>query len=112
MLRNMLLLIVRFRVAALNGVKSDLGWRWRSHHLPQNVGDRPDLTVMQLDRFRQPRQLLGELARRCQQSSQAHEGAHDFDIDASSGSRAKNAAEHGDAMFRENAGRLSLAAPT
>src|SRR5262245_11621721 len=112
MLCNMLRLIVCFRVAALNCVKSHLARSWRSHHLAQNVGDSPDLTVVQLDRFRQPRQLLGELARRCQQSSQTHEGAHDLDIDASSGSRAQNAAEHGDAMLRENAGRLSLAAPT
>ena len=52
------------------------------HHPLQDVGDRPDLVIMELHRFGEASQLLDQLAGRRQQTAQADEGPHDGDIDA------------------------------
>lgn len=80
------------------------------HHPLEDVGDRPDLVIMELHRFCEASQLLDQLAWRRQQTPQANEGPHDGDVDVHRRRRAEDAGEHRDAMLGEDPRRRPAAA--
>jgi hypothetical protein len=80
-----------------------LGHGWRGHELADGVEDRFELGVV----FSlQVGQLESQLGVGEEHFTQAHEGAHDGDVDLHGPPAAQDAGEHGDTLFREGVGAV------
>ena len=76
----------------------------------EDLNDRLNLFVVQLNGLGQSRELLDQFARRGHQAAQTHEGPHDLDIHPHGRGRPQYAGEHGDPVFGEDPGGISQAA--
>src|SRR5260221_14246909 len=94
---------MKSNVALLSG-----GWR-RGHQLANGFENDPEVFVIFLFQFLE---LAGQVLMSRKNLAQAHEGAHDGDIDVNGALTAKHAGKHGNALFGESVREIAAPAAT